>query len=54
MLRQSPGSQRIRSFTLNTLYFVVFLVIPFGAHAEVETPDTPGRSHIACISRRIL
>jgi hypothetical protein len=41
MLRQSPGSQRIKSFTLIALYFVVFLVIPCGAHVEVETPDTP-------------
>ena len=41
MLRQSPGSQRIRSFTRTALYFVVLLVIPCGARAEVEPPDTP-------------
>jgi Peptidase family S41/N-terminal domain of Peptidase_S41 in eukaryotic IRBP len=41
MLRQSPGSQRIRSFNRAALYFVVLLVIPCGAPAEVETPDTP-------------
>lgn len=40
MLRQSPGSQRIRSFTRTALYFVL-LLIPYGASAEVDTPDTP-------------
>jgi hypothetical protein len=41
MLRQSPGSQRIRSFTRTALYFVVLLLIPYAARAEVDTPDTP-------------
>jgi len=41
MLRQSPGSQRIRSLTRTALYFVVLLVIPCGARADVEAPDTP-------------
>jgi len=41
MLRQSPGSERIRSFTRTALYFVVLLLIPYAARAEVDTPDTP-------------
>jgi hypothetical protein len=42
MLRQFPGSQRIRSFTRTALYFfVVLLLIPYAARAEVDTPDTP-------------
>jgi len=41
MLRQFPGSQRIRSFTRTALCFVVLLLIPYAARAEVDTPDTP-------------
>jgi retinol-binding protein 3 len=40
MLRQSAGSERIRSFTRTALYFVVLLLIPYAARAEVDTPDT--------------
>jgi len=41
MLRQFPGSQRIRSFTRTALCFVVLFLIPYAARAEVDTPDTP-------------
>jgi len=41
MLRQSLGSQGIRSFTRNALCFVVLILIPYAARAEVDTPDTP-------------
>jgi len=41
MLRQSPGSKRIRSFTRTGLYSLVLLLIPCGARAEIGTPDTP-------------
>jgi hypothetical protein len=41
MLRQSPGSQTIRPFTRTVLYFVALLLIPYGARADIDTPDTP-------------
>lgn len=41
MLRQSPGPERTRAFIRTTLYFVILLVMPHGARADVGTPDTP-------------
>jgi len=41
MLRQSLGSQGIRSFTRNALCLVVLVLMPYGARAEVDTPETP-------------
>jgi Peptidase family S41/N-terminal domain of Peptidase_S41 in eukaryotic IRBP len=41
VLLQSPGAQRVRSLIRIALYFVVLLLIPYGASAEVDIPDTP-------------
>jgi hypothetical protein len=41
MLRQSPGSGGTRTFARTALYFVILLVMPHGASADIGTPDTP-------------
>ena len=41
MLSQFPRPQTIRSFTRTALCFVVLLLIPYAARAEVDIPDTP-------------
>jgi retinol-binding protein 3 len=42
MLQQSPGSEiRNRTFLAIGICFLVFLLVPFPARAEVNAPDTP-------------